>query len=206
MRKIPYHKSLRDYVEKYKQNKKERVANYIIKGQSVVLEINCSDINALYNTYSPDNNRDISNDIYNYIIEQAYFVPFEYNIILLLKGDFPKETQEYIRMKMKQHYNMLLEDKIKKVRTNTFKSLGLFSLGMALFFLIYLMTKIDNTQFVRDILSIAATFALWETVNYYILDRRSLKWELYDAAQLAFCDIAFPNDYMIRYLFPENDY
>lgn len=42
-----------------------------------------------------------------------------------------------------------------------------------------------------EFLSIAGTFALWEAVDFYLLERKDLKTQKYNTGQLAMIEVQF---------------
>lgn len=71
---------------------------------------------------------------------------------------------------------------------------GLFAIGTWLLIFSYLLASSNSNQFFTDFMNIAGTFALWEMVDLFLLERRAIKVDKLNAAQIAAAEIRFCTD------------
>lgn len=139
----------------------------------------------IYNPLTNPENPDISDDIINYIDKESYFIPTDYPIEIDVHSE-DELDEKHIENKLKEHYWKELADKDDDLKNNRIIYILLFIVG-ALFLSLFFVLK--NNASTKDlfveIFSIAATFLIWEAVDYSMIVRNALKIQYLNAAQLA---------------------
>ena len=94
---------------------------------------------------------------------------------------------------MKEHYTVILNDKRIDLKYNFITILSLFTLGLILLIIYFTINTAEVGDVLSEVLSIAASFALWEAVDYFLLERTDISKERLNAGQLAISEIRFIN-------------
>ncbi len=172
-------------------------------GETVVAEYLCPDGKAqidvafydglkLFDPLSVGRQRDLSVEIYDYIDRKLYAIPTTYEIRICFHGELPEEVSETeIRAVFKEHYAFAFRDKEADLRLNSLKMLGLALFGI-IFLALYFALELFNLKPVfMEFLSIMGTFALWEAVDCWLLERKAIKAERLYAGQAVLSEITF---------------
>lgn len=174
-------KSLQEFVEK----------EYVEDGRAV-LTLYLKDDSTLYEPFSYGSQKDLSRDIYEYIDDKIYYIPVHYPVIIrFLNSELSDEEEKQISAYIKEHYALMLQDKRLDLRLNRVKIVSLIMLGFLLLGLYYVLEITNQSPLFMEFLSIAGTFALWEAVDFYLLERRAIKAEWLNAGQSAICEVEF---------------
>lgn len=144
---------------------------------------------SVFNDFSNPNDPEISNELIDYIESQAHYIPVTYPIKIRIHSE--KELdQELISRKLKEHYWKQLADQDDDLKNNGIISLILFLTGAVLLSLYFIFQFVEGINLVfNEIFSIAATFLIWESIDYYFLNRNAIKIRRLDTAQLAMADV-----------------
>lgn len=144
---------------------------------------------SVFNDFSNPNDPEISNELIDYIESQAHYIPVTYPINIRIHSE--KELdQELISRKLKEHYWKQLADQDDDLKNNGIISLILFLTGAVLLSLYFIFQFVEGINLVfNEIFSIAATFLIWESVDYYFLNRNAIKIRRLDTTQLAMADV-----------------
>ena len=154
----------------------------------LIIPVNCSE--ELFNPFSTDTNLDLSEDLYSYLDNQIYYTPVLEHLHLEFKGkDFTTAEKEKITHCVKQHYNKIFRDKKQDLAINFITIVCLALIGV--FFLSISLSGVIEKALLNETLSIIGSFAMWEAVDMYILERRLKRSELYNATQSAEAIITF---------------
>lgn len=136
--------------------------------------------------------RELNGDIYAFIDGKLYTIPTHYPIRICFRGPLPDPaTQAEIRSILQEHYLFALRDKRLDLRINRLKSIVLGAIGMTLLMLYFALELSDLQPLFMEFLSIAGSFAIWEAVDFWLLERRSLDLEYLFAGQAALSEITF---------------
>lgn len=156
----------------------------------LIIPINCSA--ELFNPYSTPSNLDLNEDLYSYLDDQIYYTPVLEHLHLEFCGkDFTAEEKEKITHCLKQHYNKIFRDKKQDLAINFITIVSLAIIGVI--FLSISISGVIEKALLNETLSIIGSFAMWEAVDMYILERRYKRSELYNATQSAEALITFKN-------------
>lgn len=157
-----------------------------------VVTVNCAEIAELFTPYSSGNLLELQPELIDYIDRKVYPIPAHRPLTLQFLGWRQPEGQKYrTEQCLHIHYLLVLHDKRLDLRVNFWKSLLLFCFGAGMLVLSFsLDTWIDNRLF-SEVLSVIATFSLWETAGFVLLERRQLKEEWLNAGQLVLAELEF---------------
>lgn len=67
----------------------------------------------------------------------------------------------------------------------------MFTLGIILLIIYFTMNIAEVGEIISEVLSIAASFSLWEAVDYFLLERKDITKERLNAGQLSISEIRF---------------
>lgn len=148
-------------------------------------------INEIVSSFSIKDYEWINPDFAQYIELNAHYIPDVYRIVLEICGKFTDEEKDIITETIKDYAGLRLGDAQKKLKANTFKSLGLLIFGIVSSIIFILLSSFNIADSIVEIISIIAWFAIWEFFGLVVFDRAELKEEKINAAQLATCQIIF---------------
>lgn len=161
-----------------------------IRGEYAIIPIQVSSMEDFYDRYDSSKNT-LSPDLASYIDKCAYNIPIKYKLILKVScpgatSDDKKEIERLIRV----HYGLIVHDKNLDLKINEIDVLWLFVLGGIVLALTYFF-GVGLQSFLKEILLIAGWFAIWESVDEFVLGRRKIRIDKRNNKQLFNCDIYF---------------
>ena len=131
----------------------------------------------LYDPLSTEQNRDLSDDIYDFIDKQANIIPANIPLKVRMHGSIPSEEQDEIRRIMKRHYTMKTYDLMWDMASNTRKMIALTIFGVLVLAAYFYFALSSDDVFFAEILSIVGSFSLWEAADSFLLERPRLRRE-----------------------------
>jgi len=155
----------------------------------VVLAVNPTEL------YEPMNGKkasELNRDIFCYLDEKSDVIPLRYTLNIRFTGTYTEEQKQQITTLMKQHYQECYLSKRNELKFNALKSCYLGALGVILLGISFATGTMTNA-FVSEFLSIAASFSMWECVDTFVLERRHIRNEMLNIAQMTFSEISFEN-------------
>lgn len=146
----------------------------------------------LYHPMSMGKQRDLNQEIYDFIEQKAYIIPAQIPLKIRFHGDaFPGDEQAEIRRLLSEHYAVILHDKVWDKRNNRKKLLAMAAIGIVFLSLyLFLALKREDGLFL-EILSVIGSFALWEAADCLMLERREINEELLNTAQFLTLEVEF---------------
>ncbi len=163
-----------------------------MEGDKAVVYVNCLNEEEIFETYSFQSQKSLNPDIYDFIDSKVYPIPAAYPVeIRFVNKAFSKQEVGAIRDIIKEHYSLILRDKLIDLRINMIKITALLIIGTVLLGIYFSLQIADLGSIFMEFLSIAGTFALWEAVDFYILERKQVESERYNAGQMALASIQF---------------
>lgn len=167
------------------------VMKYYIDKEKAIIPIQIREYQELFSIYHPDNIV-LNPDIAEYIEQIVYYIPYQYSVVLELRGlELTEEEKIHISSIFSQYFGMRAHDKKVDLRFNARKALVLLLFGFLFLSISYLLSHYMNLKFINDVVSIAGTFSIWELVNTLWLERTSIRVASLNAGQLATSTIAF---------------
>lgn len=183
-------KSLRKF-RKSKFNYKKFLKEFYLEDNNAYISVKVKNYNDIISKYSINNYEWLDKDFAEYIEENAYYIPVEYDIVLEICGPkFTKEEQEKIVKTIKMFFGLKLGDKELDLKINKRKSNILLICGiLSLLFLLYLNKYIVNIYIEPALVSF--WFFMWEYIEVFFLERTELKIKKTEAGQLSNLSITF---------------
>lgn len=167
-------------------------AEYLCPDGKAQIDVALYDGIELFDPLSIGRQRDLSSELYDYIDRKLYAIPTFYEIRICFHGKLPVGASEAeIRSILTEHYAFLFRDKEADLRINSLKMLGLALCGIV-FLALYFALELSNLKpLFMEFLSIMGTFALWEAVDCWLLERKALKVERLYAGQAVLSEVRF---------------
>ena len=187
-------KGLRQYeqsLESIDEYLEKRVIN---KDGIAVIPVNyCQD--DIFDPYGQRDKYELSKGFFEYIEKKTYLITVTYPVTIFITNDQLSEyQQDCIEKEIKTYFSLKFQDKVIDLKINNFKIFRLVVIGLGLLALSLLVNQITDIVFIREFLSIAATFSLWEAVDHYLVEKRRIKIEKLNAAQLGMAEVRFQFD------------
>lgn len=165
---------------------------YLDEDNNAVIYVNAYDGIEWFDKLSIGNQVALNQDIYDFIDRKAYYIPIRYPIIIqFVNVDLNEKEQNQIIRLIKEHYTSILNDKRIDLHFNFITILSLFTLGIILLIIYFTINMAEVGEIISEVLSIAASFALWEAVDYFLLERKDISKERLNAGQLSISEIRF---------------
>lgn len=165
---------------------------YLDEDNNAVIYVNAYDGIEWFDKLSIGNQVTLNQDIYDFIDRKAYYIPIRYPIIIqFVNVDLNEKEQNQIIRLIKEHYTSILNDKRTDLHFNFITILSLFTLGIILLIIYFTINIAEVGEIISEVLSIAASFALWEAVDYFLLERKDISKERLNAGQLSISEIRF---------------
>lgn len=165
---------------------------YLDEDNNAIIFVNAYDGIEWFDKLSIGNQVTLNQDIYDFIDRKAYYIPIRYPIIIqFVNVDLNEKEQNQIIRLIKEHYTSILNDKRIDLHFNFITILSLFTLGIILLIIYFTINMAEVGEIISEVLSIAASFALWEAVDYFLLERKDISKERLNAGQLSISEIRF---------------
>lgn len=188
----------KDFIQNLKIFEKnlEPLTEYInheyMEKDKAVIYVNCFEENEVFDSFSYKQQTSLNPDIYTFIDEKVYPIPAAYPIeIRFVNKAFSKQETIAIKKIIEEHYSLILRDKLIDLKINTIKISALAIIGIVLLGIYFSLQIAELGSLFMEFLSIAGTFALWEAVDFYLLERKEIKNERFNAGQMAMADVKF---------------
>ena len=137
----------------------------------------------------------LDDNLIHYIQNIAYYIPYDYSIVLKFEGVvFTKEEKEQLVKTINDQFGLIVHDMSVELKYNTWKAIKLFVVGSILLMISFFVRDIDYTIYISEILSIAGTFSIWEFVDTIWFDRKRKKIDKMNAGQLYQCTVVFEEE------------
>jgi hypothetical protein len=168
------------------------VRHYYIENGSAYISAKVNSIDDIVSRYSLDRYEWINSEFAEYIENSAYYIPVEESIIIEICGQkFSDKEKETIRRVIKDYFGLKLGDKIIDLDINRNKSNRLLLLGILSVGLVFLASRLTNSEYLLELPLIMMWFFIWEYGDLAWLDRWNLDAARLDAGQLANAKIIF---------------
>ncbi len=172
---------------------KEYIANeYLDENGTAVIEINGYCGLVWFEPLSSGKQLELNSEIYEYIDKKVKGIPINYFIKLkFINSNLSEDKKQRIKNQIKEHYGLILKERNIKLKFNIIKILGLFIFGVLLLAISFALNKSQLGEIVVEILSIIASFSLWEAADFYLFERNQLKFQRLNAGQIAIAEVEF---------------
>jgi len=171
---------VRDYIEN----------EYIDSEGFAVIAIHPKNRESIFHPFSASDK--VSPELYGYIESLTYPINSYIPLKIIFEEDFlsPNEQQELVRIIL-NHYKLKLYEKDVELKLNLLRTFSLLAIGAFLYSMSFWLSTIKTGPFLHEIVSIGATFAVWESVSHWIIERKNLRLQWMNAGQLATMNIDF---------------
>lgn len=160
-----------------------------------VIDVSLYDGLTLYDPMSLGKQRDLNQEIYDFIEQKAYIIPAQIPLKIRFHGNALSDAeQNEIRRLLSEHYTVVLHDKIWDKRNNRHKLFGMCAVGIAFLSLYFFFALKREDGLFLEILSVIGSFALWEAADCFILERKEINAELLNTAQHLTQEVEFVLD------------
>ena len=168
-----------------------KLAEYIdeefVEDGKVTIRVN---VDELYRLMSMGNLRQLNGDIFDYVEHCVNLVPSLIPLRVVFYGVEEKD-REHVPELFRLHYDAELQDHLWDLRMNLMRIISMAVLGVV-FIVAYLYFALarEGTLFL-ELLSVIGSFALWDAVNCFVVERRNINHNLDDIAQFLTAEIDF---------------
>jgi len=170
--------------------------NYIRKDKAII-KVLMNDKEKFYNQYDPRRHT-INNSIMEYITEEAYNIPFKYDITIeFYCDDLTEEEKDLVRKMVRDYYGVKIINKRSVIKISTIKSLCLILLGA----LMIAYSALNNTFFnyiYLEIVYVIGWVLIWEGTEILLLSNNEDKVEKKNYKQLYNADILFSDTFELK--------
>ncbi|MGN1372917.1 MAG: hypothetical protein ACI4VK_02585 [Candidatus Coproplasma sp.] len=179
--------SLKEYSKKNKANRNfSEKYSEICEDESVRIRVNAD--GGLYSPYS--DKRDLDTGMLDYIEDTAYNVPIDRPLTISISS-VPEEERENVAAAYKKYFELKFNDKCLDLKICYVKAIVLLVLGFVFFGCALVFSRFDILWGLNEICTVAASFTMWESIDFFLLERSNIKSEKLDAAQLLLAKIEF---------------
>ena len=170
-----------------RKKKKFNATNFLnekyIRGEYAIIPIQVESIDDFYNKFDSSKNT-LEPELASYIDKCAYNIPINYKLILKIScPNLTEEDKKEIERLIRIHYGLIVHDKNLDLKINEIDVLWLSVLGVIVLALTYFFGE-QLQSFLKEILLIAGWFAIWESVDKFVLGRRKIRIDKRNAKQL----------------------
>ena len=167
------------------------ISKHYIKDEKAIIPIHVEKLEDIYTSYG-NYQSVLKQEFISYIMEIAYYIPYEYSIVLEFEGiKFTIEEKENLVKNISEQLGLITHDTEIELKYNARKALKLFLIGSMILLLSFIIRNVNYTLYFSEIISIIGTFSLWEFVDTVWFDRRKKKIDKMNAGQLSTCTVVF---------------
>ena len=187
VRRKNFFTSLKEYTKRSMANRhfSDKYSEICDDG-SVRIRVNTE--GGLYSPYS--DKRDLDADMLDYIESTAYNIPIDRPLTINFSS-VPDEDRENVKSAYNKYFELKFNDKCLDLRICYIKAIVLLVLGFIFFGCAVAASRFDILWGLNEIFTVAASFTMWESVDFFLLERSNIKAEKLDAAQLLLAKIEF---------------
>lgn len=133
----------------------------------------------MYNPLSFGVQRELNGEIVSYIDEKIEYIDPNTPICIVFSGRAVDESEQTLAEELlREHFSLKLFTIRNRLRENGKKCILLTLLGIAMLTLYFTLDYAIENGIKTEIISIIASFSLWEAVDLFILERREMLHEL----------------------------
>lgn len=174
---VKHHRAKRNFSEQYYE---------ICEDQSVRIRVNCKD--GVFLQLSGKS--DLDDGVIEYIENKAYYVPIDRPLKICFEG-VAKEDRQAVADAYKRFFDLKFYDKCLDFKICNIKSVALMIIGIAFLAAGIVVEKFLTGRLISEILTVAASFSMWESVDFFLLERTNVNAEKLDTAQLLLAELEF---------------
>ncbi len=174
--------------------KKEKISQVIndTNEAEIVIYLNESDI---YDDYSDPNEPMLKDDFFKVLEQKCEFIPYKYPLKIKIINNSGLTFSKDIKEMIYNHYLIMISKKQLELKKNSVIALALLIIGIVLYIIYFFFQfAYPNQLLFNEIFSIAATFCIWETVDYWLIMRSGLRNEFLFLVRLALAKVEMLED------------
>ena len=131
---------------------------------------------SLYNELSFDKQKELNDEIFNYIDTKSEVIPNEYKLKIKFNGrKLDEEDKKRIEYLIHEHYYVVMENVKRELDKLTYKMVLLLLLGLVGFTLYYIFAyRIAFNSLILEFLGLVGSFSIWESIGLFVFDRKDI--------------------------------
>lgn len=173
-----------------KELRKYAIEKYVNKDGIAQIKIYLNN-DELYDSFSNPLDPELNPAIFDYIDKEAYYIPVEYPLEIIVVSEDKNMDIKRVEELIKKHYWKRLADLDDDLHKNKYISLSLLLFGIVLYALYFTFeVALPSRALFNEIFSVAATFLVWEAVDYWVLQRGQTKINYLNTSQLALAKVS----------------
>lgn len=170
------------------------INRHYIKDEKAIIPIHIANIEELYHSYDRQQ-QTLHPELISYIEDIAYYIPYDYSIVLEFSGiSFTEEEKVKLMENITNQFGMKTHDMDVELNYNTKKAMKLFFIGSIVLAISFMTRTLHHTAYISEILSIIGTFSIWEFVNTIWFERKEKIINKMNAGQLSACTVTFNDE------------
>lgn len=178
---------------KIKFSESNYIDKYYMKGKKAVIPIKLEKLSDLYMKHDYLQ-RELSDEICDYIEEIAYMIPINTDIILEIHcPEADEEIQDRIRKSIKNNYGIEIDDNDYDMYIANRRSKLLAIVGILLL-IINVLTEKYIGSVLSNFLCVVWWVAIWDMIELQIVDNGETKWKRLNNLQLYDASVVFKFD------------
>lgn len=178
---------------KIKFSESNYVDKYFMKGKHAIIPIQLEKISDLYMKHDYLQ-RELSDEICNYIEEIAFMIPINTDIILEIHcPEIDEELQDRIKKSIKNNYGIEIDDNDYDIYIANLKSKFLAIIGIVLL-IFNLLTEKYIGRVLSNFICVVWWVAIWDMIEFQLIDNGESKWKRLNNLQLYDASIKFVFD------------
>ena len=178
---------------KIKFSESNYVDKYYMRGKKAVIPIKLEKISDLYMKHDYLQ-RELSDEICDYIEEIAYMIPINTDIILEVHcPEINEEIQDRVKKSIKNNYGMEIDDNDYDIYVSNMRSKILAFSGFILL-VINLVTERYIGRVLSNFLNVVWWVAIWDMIELQVLENGETKWKRLNNLQLYDAKVEFVFD------------
>lgn len=185
-----------------KFNAVEYLVNKYVEGEYAIIPIRLENKNDFFNKHDPTQTT-LSPDISDYIDKCSYNIPVKFKIKLkVICDEIDDETKEKMSDAVRNHYGLIVFDKNIDLKANTYKTLWLLICGIVFLAFVYMFDTNQNVvrwlasgeSILKEVLLVTGWFFVWEAVENFVSNRRSLRIDKINNRQMLNAEVIFEKE------------
>lgn len=177
--------------QQYDFDSKTYLEKNYIEGEKAIIPIFLTQASQLYYVYDATQQQ-LNPDVIAYIESIAYYIPYQYSIVLQFHGiSFTEAEKVQIVSLFHDYFGMKAHEKKVDLAYNQKQAEILLIVGLAILSFSYLLSNLAWSNFLREFASIIGTFSIWEFIDRMFLQHQNLKVANLNAGQLGVSTIEF---------------
>ena len=154
--------------------------------------LNVGEKSELFDTWTVGFQKDLEDDIYQYIENKTEMLENDIKINLHIVGvPFTSHEQGTIKHVLKEHYAIELYKIQKKYIQHRNKIIALIGIAVLSFILYLTLYLATDFQFFMSVCSFVLSFSLWEAMDSYIYTLSEIKYKRESITQKILMDVDF---------------